>query len=48
MHYWWKIPDKLLQNQLSYIITNSEIEGIQSIDLATGGDHGGGKYRILL
>lgn len=48
MHYWWKGLDKLVQNQLSHIITSSEIEGIQTIDLVTGGDHGSREYQMLL
>ncbi len=48
IHYWWKSPDKLLQNQLSQIVTCSDLEGINSVDLVTGGDHGGGKLRMLL
>jgi hypothetical protein len=46
--YWWKRPDELLQHQINDIISLQDIAGLQSVDIVTGGDHGGGRFRMLL
>ncbi len=46
--YWWKTPDELLQHQINDIISLQDLEGLQSVDIVTGGDHGGGQFRMLL
>jgi hypothetical protein len=46
--FWWKPPDELLQHQINYMLKLEDLDGLVSVDLATGGDHGGGRFRILL
>jgi hypothetical protein len=46
--FWWKRPDELLQHQINYMLKLEDLDGLVSVDLATGGDHGGGRFRILL
>jgi hypothetical protein len=48
INYWWKRPDELLQHQINDIIDPKELEGLQGLDIVTGGDHGGGRFRMLL
>jgi hypothetical protein len=46
--FWWKRPDELLQHQINFIFKLEDLEGLISVDIATGGDHGGGRFRMLL
>jgi hypothetical protein len=46
--YWWKRPDELPQHQINYIVKPEDLQGLQSIDIATRGDHEGGRFRMLL
>jgi hypothetical protein len=46
-HYWWKRPDHLLENQLNHIIDLDRLKSLESVDFVTGGDHGGGRFRML-
>jgi hypothetical protein len=42
--YWWKHPDKLLQHQINYVVKVEDLQGLQSIVIATRGDHGDGRF----
>jgi len=46
--FWYKEPDKMLQNQINNIIKKEQLQGITRVDLTVGGDHGGGKFRMTL
>jgi hypothetical protein len=46
--YWFKEPDKLIQNQIDVVINASQLEGLKQVDFCIGGDHGGGKFRMFL
>jgi hypothetical protein len=46
--YWWKRPDQLIQHQINYIFKQEDLDGILSVDIVTGGDHGGGRFQMLL
>jgi hypothetical protein len=46
--FWRKRPDELLQHQINYVFQLEDFEGLVSVDIATGGDHGGGRFRMLL
>jgi hypothetical protein len=46
--YWWKHPDELLQHQINYAFKPEDLQGLTSVDIVTGGDHGGGRFRMLL
>jgi hypothetical protein len=46
--FWWKHPDELLQHQINYMFKVEDLEGLESDDIATGGDHGGGRFQMLL
>ena len=46
--FWFKEPDKLIENQINVMITESQLEGLKRVDLCVGGDHGGGKFRMSL
>ena len=46
--FWWKRPDELLQHQINDLISQQDLEGLQSVDLVVGGDHGGGQFWMLL
>jgi len=46
--FWWKRPDELLQHQINYMFKVQDLELLESVDIATGGDHGGGRFRMLL
>jgi hypothetical protein len=48
IHYWYKKPDELIQHQLHKIITEEHLHGLKRVDFTTGGDHGGGKFRVTL
>jgi len=45
--FWWKRPDELLQHQINYMLKVEDLDGLLSVDIATGGDHGGGRFRML-
>ncbi len=47
VNYWWKRPDRLLENQLNHITDSNRLRCLASVDFATGGDHGGGRFRML-
>jgi hypothetical protein len=46
--FWWKHPDLLLMNQINVMVNREDLQGIQHIDLCTGGDHGAGRFRMLV
>jgi hypothetical protein len=46
--YWRKKPDLFLQHQLKQIVNPEDLHGLQRVDICTGGDHGGGRFRMLL
>jgi hypothetical protein len=48
VYFWFKQPDLLLQHQIDKIVNATDLEGIVSVDIATGGDHGGGRFRMLM
>jgi len=48
VYFWYKQPDLLLQHQIKEIISATDLEGIIGVDIACGGDHGGGRFRMLL
>jgi hypothetical protein len=33
--YWWKRPDELLQHQINYILKPEDLQGLESVDIAT-------------
>jgi hypothetical protein len=45
---WWKHPDQLIQHQINYIFKQEDLDGISSVDIVTGDDHGGGQFQMLL
>jgi len=44
VYYWYKLPDALLKHQINEIVSAADLEGLQQVDIATGGDHGGGRF----
>ncbi len=42
--HWWKRPDELLQQKINDTISLQELKGLQSVDIVTGSDHGGGRF----
>jgi hypothetical protein len=42
--HWWKKLDELLQQKINDIISLQELEDLQSVDIVTGSDHGGGQF----
>jgi hypothetical protein len=38
----------LLKHQIDKIVNATDLEGIISVDIATGCDHGGGRFRMLM
>jgi hypothetical protein len=46
--YWWKQPDLLLKHQLNQMVNLGDLDGLQHVDICTGGDHGVGRFRMLL
>ena len=46
--YWWKLPELLLKHQINQMVTPTDLNGIQHVDICTGGDHGAGRFRMLL
>ncbi len=46
--FWYKQPDQLLQSQLTKMIGVSKLKDLMQVDITVSGDHGGGKFRIML
>ncbi len=46
--YWWKQPDLLLKHQLNDMVNLANLELLSHVDICTGGDHGVGRFRMLL
>jgi hypothetical protein len=46
--FWWKSPDLLLMNQINVMEKPEDLDGIKEVDLCIGGDHGAGRFRMLL
>ena len=46
--YWWKRPDRLLKHQISNMVSPPDLQGLTHVDVCTGGDHGVGRFRMLL
>jgi len=46
--FWYKEPHLLLQSQISMIIRPEDLAGLQKVDIAVGGDSGGGFFRMML
>jgi hypothetical protein len=46
--FWYKSSDCLLQHQINEIITATDLESIEHVELATGGDHGSGRFQMAL
>jgi len=46
--FWWKSPDLLLMNQINVMVKPEDLEGVKAVDLCIGGDHGAGRFRMLL
>ena len=46
--FWFKRSDQLLQSQLPKLIDISKLKDLMHIDIIVGGDHGGGKFRMML
>jgi hypothetical protein len=38
----------LVQHQIEKNVNATDLEGIVSVDIVTGGDHGGGRFRMLM
>jgi hypothetical protein len=47
VHYWWKRPDHLLENQLDHITDSNCHRCLETVDFAAGGDHGRGRFWML-
>lgn len=45
--YCWKKPDILLQHQIKQMVNPEDLHGLQRVDICTGGDHEGGRFRML-
>ncbi len=48
INFRYKLPDKLLVHQINEIVTFSDLEGLKYVEIVTGGDHGGGRFRMGL
>jgi hypothetical protein len=46
--YWCKRPDRLLKHQISDMVSPPDLQGLTHVDVCTGGDHGVGRFRMLL
>jgi hypothetical protein len=46
--YWWKSPDLLLINQINVMVNPDDLVGIRQVDVSIGGDHGAGRFQMLL
>ena len=42
--YWWKQPDLLLKHQISDMLSAADLQGLQHVDICTGGDHGAVRF----
>ncbi len=45
---WLKKPDLLLKHQLNEMVHLADLELLSHVDICTGGDHGVGRFRMLL
>jgi hypothetical protein len=45
--YWYKSPDELIKNQINEIVKEEDLEGLESVKFTVGGDHSGGKFRMM-
>jgi hypothetical protein len=43
VYYWYKEPDLPLQSQIKEVVDQKDLEGIESIDIVSGCNHGGGR-----
>jgi hypothetical protein len=48
VRYWFKKPNELLQHQIAHIITGDDLKELQHVDFTVGGDHGKGRFRMIL
>jgi len=46
--FWFKKSDEFLKKQLSNMIDVSKLKDLSKVDIAVGGDHGGGKLWMTL
>jgi hypothetical protein len=46
--YWYKDPEQLIKHQISHIVPVNKLSSLTMLDIAVGGDHGGGKFRMSL
>lgn len=46
--YWWKQPDLLLKHQMTDMVTLVDLDQLSHVDICVGGDHGAGRFRMLL
>ena len=46
--FWWKPPDRLLENEINDLLDKADCEKLTQVDFSTGGDHGKGRFRQLL
>jgi hypothetical protein len=46
--FWYKSPDLLLKHQINELISATDVDGIERVDIATGGNHGGGRFWMAL
>ncbi len=46
--YWYKRPDHSIQNQLKDMIDITKLKDLIQLDIAIGGDHGGGKFHVTM
>jgi hypothetical protein len=46
--FWYKRPDRLLQDQLQNMIHPDKLKVLKQLDIVIGGDHGGGKFRMTM
>ena len=46
--YWYKDPEQLIRHQISHIVPVEKLSSLELLDIAIGGDHGGGKFRMSL
>jgi hypothetical protein len=44
VYYWYKLLDALLKHQINEFVSAADLEGLHQVDIATGGDHGGGRF----
>ena len=44
--YWCKRPDEFIQKELCSMIDVTKLKDLTQLDIAIGGDHGGGKFRV--